>query len=136
MFMDFDDFKKVNDSYGYDVGDKFLKVVVMCIFKLIREFDIVFWFGGDEFVILFLNIESKKYVDMVVKKLIEEFKELIIVDGVIFYVFISIGIVIINYFCVMLVELLCYVDIVMYEVKVKKGVEYCVYDVIMNFKVM
>lgn len=60
MFMDLDDFKKVNDSYGYDVGDKLLKVVVMCIFKFIREIDIVLCFGGDEFVVLLFDIDIKE----------------------------------------------------------------------------
>jgi diguanylate cyclase (GGDEF)-like protein len=136
MFMDLDDFKKVNDSYGHDVGDKLLKAAAMRISKPIRESDIASRFGGDEFVVLLSNIESKKHVDTVAKKLIEEFKEPIIVDGVTFYVSISIGIAITNHSRATPVELLRHADIAMYEAKAKKGAEYRVYDATMNLKVM
>lgn len=136
MFMDLDDFKKVNDSHGHDVGDKLLKAAAMRISKPIRESDIASRFGGDEFVILLSNIESKKHVDTVAKKLIEEFKEPIIVDGVTFYVSISIGIAITNHSRATPVELLRHADIAMYEAKSKKGAEYRVYDATMNLKVM
>ena len=136
MFMDLDDFKKVNDSHGHDVGDKLLKAAAMRISKPIRETDIASRFGGDEFVILLSNIESKKHVDTVAKKLIEEFKEPIIVDGVTFYVSISIGIAITNHSRATPVELLRHADIAMYEAKAKKGAEYRVYDATMNLKVM
>ena len=136
MFMDLDDFKKVNDSHGHDVGDKLLKAAAMRISKPIRESDIASRFGGDEFVILLSNIESKKHVDTVAKKLVEEFKEPIIVDGVTFYVSISIGIAITNHSRATPVELLRHADIAMYEAKAKKGAEYRVYDATMNLKVM
>lgn len=136
MFMDLDDFKKVNDSHGHDVGDKLLKAAAMRISKPIRESDIASRFGGDEFVVLLSNIESKKHVDTVAKKLIEEFKEPIIVDGVTFYVSISIGIAITNHSRATPVELLRHADIAMYEAKAKKGAEYRVYDATMNLKVM
>ena len=136
MFMDLDDFKKVNDSHGHDVGDKLLKAAAMRISKPIRESDIASRFGGDEFVILLSNIESKKHVDTVAKKLIEEFKEPIIVDGVTFYVSISIGIAITNHSRATPVELLRHADIAMYEAKAKKGAQYRVYDATMNLKVM
>ncbi|AFT76652.1 GGDEF/EAL domain-containing protein [Alteromonas macleodii str. 'Black Sea 11'] len=136
MFMDLDDFKKVNDSHGHDVGDKLLKAAAMRISKPIRESDIASRFGGDEFVVLLSNIESKKHVDTVAKKLIEEFKEPIVVDGVTFYVSISIGIAITNHSRATPVELLRHADIAMYEAKAKKGAEYRVYDATMNLKVM
>ena len=136
MFMDLDDFKKVNDSHGHDVGDKLLKAAAMRISKPIRESDIASRFGGDAFVVLLSNIESKKHVDTVAKKLIEEFKEPIIVDGVTFYVSISIGIAITNHSRATPVELLRHADIAMYEAKAKKGAEYRVYDATMNLKVM
>ena len=87
-------------------------------------------------MVLLSNIESKKHVDTVAKKLIEEFKEPIIVDGVTFYVSISIGIAITNHSRATPVELLRHADIAMYEAKAKKGAEYRVYDATMNLKVM
>ncbi len=136
MFMDLDDFKKVNDSHGHDVGDKLLKAAAMRISKPIRESDIASRFGGDEFVVLLSNIESKKHVDTVAQKIIGEFQEPIIVDGVTFYVSISIGIAITNHSRATPVELLRHADIAMYEAKAKKGAAFRVYDATMNLKVM
>lgn len=136
MFMDLDDFKKVNDSHGHDVGDKLLKAAAMRISRPIRESDIASRFGGDEFVILLSNIESKKHVDTVAQKIIDEFQAPIIVDDVTFYVSISIGIAITNHSRATPVELLRHADIAMYEAKAKKGAEFRVYDATMNLKVM
>jgi diguanylate cyclase (GGDEF)-like protein len=136
MFMDLDDFKKVNDSHGHEVGDKLLKAAAMRISKPIRETDIASRFGGDEFVVLLSNIENKKQVDIVAQKLIDEFESPIIVDGITFYVSISIGIAITSHSRATPVDLLRHADIAMYEAKAKKGAEYRVYDATMNLKVM
>lgn len=136
MFMDLDDFKKVNDSHGHDVGDKLLKAAAMRISRPIRDSDIASRFGGDEFVILLSNIESKQHVDKVAQKIIDEFIDPIIVEGVTFYVSISIGIAITSHSRATPVELLRHADIAMYEAKAKKGAAFKVYNATMNLKVM
>ena len=136
MFMDLDDFKKVNDSHGHDVGDKLLKAAAMRISRPLRETDIASRFGGDEFVVLLSHIGNKQQVDDVAKKLIDEFKEPIVVEGTSFYVSISIGIAITTHSMATPAELLRHADIAMYEAKEKKGAEYRVYDATMNQKVM
>ena len=50
--MDLDDFKKINDAYGHDVGDEVLESVGHTIKRFFRAGDIMGRFGGDEFVIL------------------------------------------------------------------------------------
>lgn len=55
MFIDCDDFKQVNDTYGHDVGDLYLKHVAAQLKELTRKSDLVFRFAGDEFVILLPN---------------------------------------------------------------------------------
>ncbi len=52
IFIDLDDFKKVNDTYGHDAGDELLKYVADKLVDLTRETDIVSRFAGDEFVVI------------------------------------------------------------------------------------
>ena len=58
-FIDCDDFKEVNDSYGHDVGDEYLKHVANLLQKLLRKTDLVFRFAGDEFIALLPNQDSQ-----------------------------------------------------------------------------
>ena len=52
MMLDIDFFKKVNDTYGHDVGDNVLKLVANILTNNTRSHDVVAHFGGEEFVIL------------------------------------------------------------------------------------
>ena len=52
LFFDLDKFKKINDLYGHEVGDKLLYLVGERLMNCVRETDTVARYGGDEFVIL------------------------------------------------------------------------------------
>ena len=52
IMIDFDNFKKYNDSYGHQTGDKLLQEVAANISNLLRRSDMVFRYGGDEFAVL------------------------------------------------------------------------------------
>ena len=52
LLLDIDHFKKVNDSYGHDVGDMVLKTFVRAVTECIRQEDIIARWGGEEFTIL------------------------------------------------------------------------------------
>ena len=59
VVCDMDDFKQVNDKYGHLVGDEILHGVGKLIRSSIRETDLAFRWGGDEFVIFFHTREAK-----------------------------------------------------------------------------
>ncbi len=65
MFIDLDDFKKVNDTYGHLRGDKVLIYVTGRIKELFSEGEIIGRIGGDEFVVFIGNIDQ---VEDVTKK--------------------------------------------------------------------
>ncbi|WP_457622229.1 GGDEF domain-containing protein [Persephonella sp.] len=73
MIMDIDDFKKINDTYGHNVGDKVLKKIVDVIKDNIRKKDIFVRWGGEEFIIFFpeTDIEQARVVTEKIRKLIE-----------------------------------------------------------------
>ncbi|WP_245600569.1 diguanylate cyclase [Sulfurospirillum arcachonense] len=60
LIIDIDNFKKVNDTYGHDVGDAVLKEFAKIIFSNVREFDVFARWGGEEFILLLpqTNINS------------------------------------------------------------------------------
>ena len=136
MFLDLDDFKKVNDSYGHDVGDRLLKAAALRISRPIRETDIASRFGGDEFVILLSNIDEREKVEQVANKVLEEFSTPISVGDLEFYISVSIGIAISRHSQVTAGDLLRHADIAMYEAKAMQGAAFKIYDANMNLKVM
>ena len=57
MILDIDNFKIFNDTYGHDVGDSVLKTTVEQTIACIRSTDVIFRYGGEEFVILLSNTD-------------------------------------------------------------------------------
>lgn len=56
LFIDLDDFKGINDSYGHDAGDSFLCATAGILRGLVPRNDVVARFGGDEFVVLLEDV--------------------------------------------------------------------------------
>jgi diguanylate cyclase (GGDEF)-like protein len=52
FIIDIDDFKKVNDGYGHAVGDQVLRLVAQTVRKSLRKIDLLFRYGGEEFIVL------------------------------------------------------------------------------------
>lgn len=60
-FMDFDNFKYINDNYGHAEGDEALKTIVRIVNNVLSDDDFITRYGGDEFV-LFLKAENEEMV--------------------------------------------------------------------------
>lgn len=59
-YLDLDGFKFINDEYGHDVGDYFLKEISSSLQSQLREGDTLARIGGDEFVAILVDLKSKK----------------------------------------------------------------------------
>jgi diguanylate cyclase (GGDEF)-like protein/PAS domain S-box-containing protein len=75
LFLDLDDFKKVNDALGHDVGDQTLKLAATRLKQAVRNADTVARLGGDEFIILIQDIPNKDAVRPVAEKIIQAFQQ-------------------------------------------------------------
>lgn len=75
LFIDLDHFKIINDVYGHETGDILLREVAKRISGLIRKYDFLSRFGGDEFVMIMPLLEDQADVFSVIRKIIGSFNE-------------------------------------------------------------
>ncbi|MBO9491865.1 EAL domain-containing protein [Endozoicomonas sp. G2_1] len=81
LFLDLDDFKKVNDTLGHEFGDKLLVEAAARLTKVIRKSDTVGRLGGDEFIILLKGLTSAEHVQPVADNLINEFRRPFVIEN-------------------------------------------------------
>jgi len=91
LFIDLDDFKKVNDQYGHKVGDKLLHSIAQLLSSLSPKSTKVARLGGDEFIIL-CDTSDKDVLIKFSNTLLSAFEKDLTIDGISFNVGLSIGI--------------------------------------------
>lgn len=70
MVIDIDDFKQINDKYGHNMGDVALKETVITINRMIRSYDKLIRWGGDEFVVILPGLGAENCNEFI-RKIIE-----------------------------------------------------------------
>lgn len=71
LFLDLDDFKKINDSFGHHIGDELLLQVSIRISEHVRLDDTISRLGGDEFALLLESVEDHQSAIVVAKRILE-----------------------------------------------------------------
>lgn len=73
IMLDIDFFKKVNDTYGHNIGDNVLVQISHALLRTLRNIDIVCRWGGEEFVVLLptASIKNAKILAHKIKEYIE-----------------------------------------------------------------
>jgi diguanylate cyclase (GGDEF)-like protein len=92
MFLDFDNFKEINDSRGHAVGDRLLAALGGRLSTHLRPMDTVARFGGDEFTFLFEDLTSEREVVLIADRICEAARQPIEIDGLELTVTVSVGI--------------------------------------------
>jgi diguanylate cyclase (GGDEF)-like protein len=99
IMIDIDNFKKINDTYGHDIGDKVLRSLGMFLNSKKRKSDIVARYGGEEFVIILSDTDKIDALKFVIN-LIENIKQNIkieIDESFVLSITVSIGIAVFPY---------------------------------------
>jgi diguanylate cyclase (GGDEF)-like protein len=92
MFLDFDNFKEINDTRGHAVGDRLLTTLGQRLSTLLRPMDTVARFGGDEFTFLFEDLTSEREVVLIADRICQAASLPIETDGIELTVTVSVGI--------------------------------------------
>jgi diguanylate cyclase (GGDEF)-like protein len=71
MFIDLDDFKAINDTYGHQAGDSVLQTIATRLRHSTRQDDTVSRHGGDEFLYLLSQIREERDISMIAAKILK-----------------------------------------------------------------
>ena len=120
MFVDLDDFKRVNDTLGHPVGDDLLREVADRIGRTLRPSDMVARVGGDEFVIVVPDLLNMHQAARVAQRLQDALAQPVAIGNLTVTVGCSVGISVSPQDGSEVDELLRHADLAMYEIK-KEG---------------
>ena len=92
MYLDLDDFKHINDTFGHDAGDQLLLQVSRRLTGTLRRADSIARIGGDEFSVVLTHVQNSSVVNAVADKILQAMSEPIMLENNPVYVTCSIGI--------------------------------------------
>ncbi|MFA4916097.1 MAG: EAL domain-containing protein [Syntrophales bacterium] len=129
LYLDIDNFKHINDTYGHDTGDKLLVSLAERLTHSIRTIDytsraaqegspsVISRIGGDEYIILLKDVKDDHNAATVAKRLIDSLSEPFIVSGIALHITTSIGISVYNSDNATMEMILKNADMAMYSAK-------------------
>ncbi len=118
LYLDFDGFKHINDSFGHNTGDMLLKSIAERLTFCTRPLDLVSRIGGDEFVILLDGISDQDHITKVLDRINSQISKPFLIDGRTIFISASIGVNTLDRECTKQPdELIQRADIAMYHAK-------------------
>ncbi len=92
LYIDLDEFKRINDTHGHHVGDRLLLALVDRLEDIFRSNDTISRLGGDEFAIILENLQSPKDIAKVARRVCEAFSAPLLINNIDIRISASIGI--------------------------------------------
>jgi len=135
MFIDVDNFKNINDTYGHTIGDKLLRVIAKRMRSHIRQQDIIARLGGDEFSLLIQDIKHPSIAGNIANKIIDTLQKPIYIEGHTVFTSVSIGIYISSNEHVSREKVLSFADVAMYAAKNSGKSQYVYFNKAMYEKI-
>ncbi len=139
LFIDLDDFKKINDTYGHAIGDSLIKEVANRLRSLLREEDMIARISGDEFAVLILNInkdyaEAAKDVKSICSNILTKMAEPFLLNEYKLYITSSIGIKLFPDGEKDINDVVIYADTAMYQAKNQGKNQFVFFDKLIEFE--
>ncbi|HEB28589.1 MAG TPA: diguanylate cyclase [Porticoccus sp.] len=128
LFVDLNKFKQFNDALGHDAGDAILKETAERLGNAVRSDDVVFRYGGDEFIVVINNIVDVRHVENVVKNIMQKFEPPVMFGGKSIEISLSIGVAIAPDDTANGEEMLKFSDVAMYAAKRDKTCSHRFFD--------
>lgn len=132
MFLDVDNFKNINDTYGHDIGDEVIKVIGLKLKEYENDEISIGRFGGDEFLIMIKNQTKTQDIIDFVEAIQREFAEQIVGSNITLFLTFSIGIVLFPYNGNNRSELVKNADLALYKAKDAGRNTYVFYENLMK----
>ena len=117
LYLDVDQFKRINDTHGHEVGDKLLRVIAARLSRSMRGEDIVSRLGGDEFCCLLGGEVNHSQLQSVALKLLKSIATPIRIGEISLSISTSIGIAVFPHDAISCAGLLKNADAAMYQAK-------------------
>ncbi|MGA2548883.1 MAG: EAL domain-containing protein [Burkholderiaceae bacterium] len=124
FFVDFDAFKRVNDSMGHSTGDDLLRAAAQRLKRLLDREDSVVRLGGDEFVVLVRSVADESALEELADRIVSSFRTPFQLPPGEIKIGVSIGICVYPQHGESMEELLRNADIAMYEEKTRRRGSY------------
>lgn len=121
LFVDLDDFKRINDSLGHAQGDKLLKLVALRLKDCCRANDLLCRFGGDEFVFVLPQLTDMDAPFRLASQILQRIQQPLSIDQQSFVMTASIGLTVSVTNSMLSDDLIRQADLAMHEVKVNGG---------------
>ena len=117
FFVDMDDFKDVNDTWGHDAGDRALVEVSRRLVSVFREADHIARVGGDEFVVVAPGLRKEGSIEQMARKLVGAFGQPIMIAEGAIPLSVSVGVAVFPEDGMTSRELISHADSAMYAIK-------------------
>lgn len=117
MYIDIDYFKSINDKLGHNVGDELLRQFASRLRNAVRKDDVACRIGGDEFLVLLLNVPNRTEVKNIAERILTAFETPFKVNGEAITLTVSIGISVFPNDGVIGRNLIHHADVALYQAK-------------------
>ncbi len=128
LLLNLDNFKLINDSFGHDTGDAFLKKTVSTIQSCLRGNELFSRLGGDEFAITLTNLQSNNHASVVAQRIINTMLKPLNIGSTLINSTVSIGIAIYPDNSTTSEQLFKHADIAMYRAKKRGRNQACFFE--------